>query len=109
MINILHMLVTMGECDTSSQAGGVNADNDDQDASKTRQAMIARMDQTIGTANKLSGYTGPLKDQQGWNYTMNDKPLRLYAIHNENMALRQASIYCREYGPSTNTIGTTKL
>ena len=40
---------------------------------------------------------------------MNDKPLRLYAIHNENMALRQASIYCREYGPSTNTIGTTKL
>ena len=106
VINILHMLVTMGE---SSQAGGVNADSRDQDASETRRAMIARMDQTIGTANKLSEYTGQLKDQQGWNYTINDKPLRLYAIHNENMAIKRASRYCREYGPSTNTIGITRL
>ena len=109
VINILHMLVTMGECTTSSQAGGVNADNHDQDASETRRAMTARMDQTIGTAEELSGYTGQLKDEQGWHYTINDKPLRLYAIHNENMAIKQAARYCREYGPSTNTTGTTRL
>ena len=87
----------------------MNADNRNQDASKTRRAMTARMEQTIGTANILSGYTGKLKDEQGWHYTINDKPLRLYAIHNENMAIKQAARYCREYGPITNTTGTTRL
>ena len=67
MINILHMLITMSECDIDgiSQIEGGSVDNHDQDEIDTRQFMITRMDRTIESANLLSTYSGELKDKQG--------------------------------------------
>ena len=105
VINILHMLVTVSECTTSDEAG-VNADNRNHDASETRQAMTTRMDQTIETVSRLSGYTGQLKPNKGWHYTTGDKPLKLYKPQDEDMTIKQAIKYCRQYAPNTNTTGT---
>ena len=100
MINIIHMLVTVSECNS------INVDSDptsrEHDANETRQTASDTMDQAIGTARKLTEYTGELKNEDKWHYTTGDKPLKLYAPkEEEDMTISQAIRHCSHYTPST--------
>ena len=111
VINTLHMLISISECNTvdTSHSERESVGDHDQDESDTRQVMTTKMDQTIEAADLLSKYSGDIKNKQEWNYTTSDKPLRLYAVHTENMDILEASRHCDEYGQETGIAKATKL
>ena len=111
MINTLHMLISISECNTvdTSHSEGESVGDHNQDESDTRQVMKTKMDQTIEAADLLSNYSGYIKDEQEWNYTTSNKPLKLYAVHTEDMTILDARIHCTKYGQEPGIAKTTRI